>query len=88
MDKPRTLIRKLVVIRSVSLMLTAGAIVGAPSATAEFTGVCAGATLASHPRPGSRVAPGRNIVYIVTVQVTGGSVTGSWPGTATVAKSV
>jgi hypothetical protein len=76
MDKPRSLFRKLMVIGSLSLMLAAGAIVGAPSATADFTGECGGATLSSHPRPGSRVAPGRTIVYIVTVQVTGGSVTG------------
>jgi hypothetical protein len=76
MDKPRALIRKLVAVGSMSLMLTAGASVGAPSATADFTGLCADATLTSHPKPGSRVAPGREIVYIVTVQVTGGSVTG------------
>ena len=76
MDKPGTLISKLVVIGSLTSMLTAVAIVGAPSATADFTGLCADATLTSNPRPGSRLAPGRKIVYIVTVQVTGGAVTG------------
>jgi hypothetical protein len=76
MYEPRSLIRKLVVVGWVSLMLTAGATVGAPSATAEFNGLCADATLTSHPTPGSGVAPGSRIVYIVTVQVIGGSVTG------------
>ncbi|MGC5225415.1 hypothetical protein ACPW96_22860 [Micromonospora sp. DT81.3] len=75
MLKPKSVLRRMAAVAALSGILMAGAIVGAPSASAQVP-ECVTGGFTADPAPGSKVKSGKIIVYTVTVGVIGGEAAG------------